>query len=78
VVDACRTSLRAPCRDRRLQPGRAPLGCLIVFSTGAGKPAIAPAVETLNTFYTGSLVKLLGSAPTRSPFPTSSAWSSST
>ena len=38
----------------------APLGCLIVFSTGAGKPAIAPAVETLNTFYTGSLVKLLG------------------
>jgi hypothetical protein len=40
----------------------APLGCLIVFSTGAGKPAIAPAVETLNTFYTGSLVKLLASA----------------
>ena len=61
VVDACRTSLRAAlAATDGLNQVEAPLGCLIVFSTGAGKPAIAPAVETLNTFYTGSLVKLLG------------------
>ncbi len=63
VVDACRTSLRsALTATDGFNQVEAPLGCLIVFSTGAGKPAIAPAVETLNTFYTGSLVKLLGSA----------------
>jgi hypothetical protein len=63
VVDACRTSLRAALTATDgFNQVEAPLGCLIVFSTGAGKPAIAPAVETLNTFYTGSLVKLLGSA----------------
>jgi hypothetical protein len=63
VVDACRTSLRAAltAKDGYNQV-EAPLGCLIVFSTGAGKPAIAPAVETLNTFYTASLVKLLQTA----------------
>ena len=63
VVDACRTSLRAALTATDgFNQVEAPLGCLIVFSTGAGKPAIAPAVETLNTFYTGSLVKLLASA----------------
>jgi hypothetical protein len=63
VVDACRTSLRAAATATDgFNQVEAPLGCLIVFSTGAGKPAIAPAVETLNTFYTASLVKLLGSA----------------
>jgi len=63
VVDACRTSLRsALTATDGFNQVEAPLGCLIVFSTGAGKPAIAPAVETLNTFYTGSLVKLLASA----------------
>jgi hypothetical protein len=63
VVDACRTSLRsAATATDGFNQVEAPLGCLIVFSTGAGKPAIAPAIETLNTFYTGSLVKLLGSA----------------
>ncbi len=63
VVDACRTSLRAAATATDgFNQVEAPLGCLIVFSTGAGKPAIAPAVETLNTFYTGSLVKLLGTA----------------
>ena len=63
VVDACRTSLRAALTATDgFNQVEAPLGCLIVFSTGAGKPAIAPAVETLNTFYTGSLVKLLGTA----------------
>jgi len=63
IVDACRTSLRAALTATDgFNQVEAPLGCLIVFSTGAGKPAIAPAVETLNTFYTGSLVKLLASA----------------
>jgi hypothetical protein len=63
VVDACRTSLRAAlAATDGFNQVEAPLGCLIVFSTGAGKPAIAPAVETLNTFYTASLVKLLGTA----------------
>ena len=60
VIDACRTSLRAVLTATDgFNQVEAPLGCLIVFSTGAGKPAIAPAVETLNTFYTASLVKLL-------------------
>ncbi len=63
VVDACRTSLRAALTATDgFNQMEAPLGCLIVFSTGAGKPAIAPAVETLNTFYTASLVKLLQQA----------------
>ena len=51
VVDACRTSLRAALTATDgFNQVEAPLGCLIVFSTGAGKPAIAPAVETHNTF----------------------------
>lgn len=59
VIDACRTSLRAALQEGGLNQVEAPLGCLIAFATAAGKPAIAPAVETLNTFYTASLVKLL-------------------
>ena len=60
IVDACRTSLRAALTATDgFNQVEAPLGCLIAFSTGAGKPAIAPAVETINTFYTASLVKLL-------------------
>jgi hypothetical protein len=63
IVDACRTSLRAALTATDgFNQVEAPLGCLIVFSTGAGKPAIAPAVETMNTFYTASLVKLLTTA----------------
>lgn len=69
VVDACRTSLRAALKATDgFNQMEAPLGCLIVFSTGAGKPAIAPAVETLNTFYTASLVKLLSSAADETSF----------
>ncbi|HWK83659.1 MAG TPA: caspase family protein [Caldimonas sp.] len=69
VVDACRTSLRAALKATDgFNQVEAPLGCLIVFSTGAGKPAIAPAVETLNTFYTASLVKLLTSAADETSF----------
>ncbi|OYU43940.1 MAG: hypothetical protein CFE44_15620 [Burkholderiales bacterium PBB4] len=62
VVDACRTNLRAPTPGEGLNQVEAPPGCLIAFSTGAGKPALAPAVETVNTFYTAALVKQLGSA----------------
>jgi Caspase domain len=62
IVDACRTSLAAALQGDGLNQVEAPPGCLIAFATGAGKPAIAPADDTRNTFYTGSLVKLLGSA----------------
>jgi hypothetical protein len=63
IVDACRTSLRAAlAATDGFNQVEAPPGCLIAFSTAAGRPAIAPAVETLNTFYTASLVKLLQSA----------------
>ena len=68
VVDACRTGLRAG-EVVGLNQVEAPPGCLITFSTGAGKPAIAPAVETQNTFYTGSLVKLMGSVSDQTTFP---------
>jgi hypothetical protein len=68
VVDACRTGLRAG-EVAGLNQVEAPPGCLISFSTAAGKPAIAPAVETQNTFYTGSLVKLLGSVSGETTFP---------
>lgn len=68
VVDACRTGLRAG-EVVGLNQVEAPPGCLITFSTGAGKPAIAPAVETQNTFYTGSLVKLMGSVSGQTTFP---------
>ena len=63
VVDACRTDLRSRGRGNDgFNQVEAPPGCLIAFSTAAGKPAIAPAVETQNTFYTASLVKLLATA----------------
>lgn len=68
VVDACRTGLRAG-EVAGLNQVEAPPGCLISFSTGAGKPAIAPAVETQNTFYTGSLVKLMNSVSGQTTFP---------
>ena len=67
VIDACRTSLKAD--DAGLNQVKAPPGCLIAFSTGAGKPAIAPAVATQNTFYTASLVRLLGSVADETSFP---------
>lgn len=63
VIDACRTNLRAALKaGDGFNQVEAPLGCLIAFSTGAGKPAISPSVETQNTFYTGSLVKVLSTA----------------
>jgi hypothetical protein len=59
VIDACRTSLRDVARGDGLNQVEAPPGCLIAFATGAGKPAISPADDSRNTFYTASLVKLL-------------------
>jgi hypothetical protein len=47
----------------------APPGCLIAFSTGAGKPAIAPKRETDTTFYTGALVQQLQTASDELSFP---------
>jgi hypothetical protein len=63
VIDACRTSLKSALDADGLNQVEAPPGCLIAFATGAGKPAIAPADDTRNTFYTASLVKLMASAP---------------
>lgn len=62
VIDACRTSLKSALDSEGLNQVEAPPGTLIAFATGAGKPAIAPAVETASTFYTASLVKLLETA----------------
>jgi len=69
VLDACRTSLR-PSADGGdgLNQVEAPPGNLIAFATRAGRPAIAPASDTTNTFYTASLVKLLDSASGETPF----------
>lgn len=69
VIDACRTSLHSNRANDGLNQVNAPPGCLIVFSTGAGKPAIAPAVETQNTFYTAALLKVLQNAPDNISFP---------
>lgn len=61
VIDACRTTLTPgeTVSDGGLNQVEAPPGYLISFSTAAGRPSIAPAVETANTFYTASLVKVL-------------------
>lgn len=59
IIDACRTSLVAAGGDTGLNQVEAPLGNLISFATGAGRPAIAPADDTRNTFYTASLVKVI-------------------
>ncbi len=69
VLDACRTSLRpAGGGNDGLNQVEAPPGCLIAFATRAGRPAIAPASDSSNTFYTASLVKLLDSASGETPF----------
>ncbi len=64
VVDACRSDFRPPARGQDgLNQVEAPPGCLIAFSTGAGKPAIAPNNDTESTFYTAALVRLLLGSP---------------
>jgi hypothetical protein len=60
VIDACRTDLRNSIGDGEgLNQVEAPVGSMVCFSTGAGKPAVSPASADQNTFYTGALVKLL-------------------
>ena len=68
VIDACRTSLQSTRESNGLNQVEAPPGCLIAFATGAGKAAIAPNDEKLNTFYTASLVKLLVTASDETSF----------
>ena len=68
VIDACRTSLKANSENDGLNQVEAPVGCLIAFATGAGKPAIAPNNENASTFYTASLVKMLNTASGETPF----------
>ena len=72
VVDACRTSPKSLSKDDGLNQVRAPDGELIVFSTGAGKPALAPIDESKLTFFTDSLVARLQSqvqSPEEVSFP---------
>jgi len=70
VIDACRTDLRPSARGvDGFNQVEAPPGYLIAFSTGAGKPAIAPKRETDTTFYTGALVQQLQGASDELSFP---------
>jgi hypothetical protein len=63
VFDACRTNIRAAVQaGDGLNQIEVPPGFLVAFSTGAGRPAIAPASADLSTFYTASLVKMLNAA----------------
>ena len=68
VIDACRTSIKALAPGDGLNQVEAPPGYLIAFATGAGKPAIAPDNDANNTFYTGSLVRVLNTASGEIPF----------
>ena len=64
VVDACR-SFDANAAKKGLEgfnQVEAPPGCLITFSTAAGKIALAPNAADKSTFYTAELVKRLQSA----------------
>lgn len=63
VIDACRTNIRAAVQaSDGLNQIEVPPGFLVAFSTGAGKPAIAPNSDKASTFYTASLVKMLNAA----------------
>lgn len=69
VIDACRTDLRNAFGDGEgLNQVEAPLGSMVCFSTGAGKPAVSPANPDQNTFYTASLIKLLREAADHTSF----------
>ncbi|WP_028310729.1 caspase family protein [Derxia gummosa] len=69
IIDACRTSLKLVRETTEgLNQVEAPEGWLISYSTGAGRPAIAPAVPDKRTFYTDSLVRLLASVDNATSF----------
>lgn len=59
VIDACRTSPKVLAPQDALNQMLAPDGDLIVFSTAAGKPALAPIDENRLTFFTDALVRQL-------------------
>lgn len=64
VIDACRTSISSVTRDTDgLNQIEAPVGTLVAFATAAGRPAISPVDPAMNTFYTGSFVRVLNTAP---------------
>lgn len=65
VVDACRSFDAGAAKKGLLgfNQVEAPPGCLITFSTGAGKYALAPLEAAQSTFYTAELVKGLQAAP---------------
>lgn len=65
VIDACRTSLKSLAVDDGLNQVRAMPGELVVFSTGAGRPALAPIKESQMTFFTDALVRRLRSQVSR-------------
>lgn len=58
VIDACRSSPR-PLKADGLNQVRARPGEMVVFSTGAGRPALAPINENQLTFFTSALVRRL-------------------
>lgn len=63
IIDACRTDVIGATKvDDGLNQVEAPQGCLIAFSTGAGRPAISPMSANAYTFYTASLIKALDNA----------------
>jgi hypothetical protein len=63
IIDACRTDVMGALRvDDGLNQVEAPQGCLIAFSTGAGRPAISPMSANQYTFYTAALIKALDNA----------------
>lgn len=59
VIDACRTSPAKLGADDGLNQVRANPGELVVFSTGAGKPALSPVSPDRMTFFTEALVARL-------------------
>jgi len=61
VIDACRTSPKPLAVDDGFNQVRAMPGEVVVFSTGAGRPALAPIDERRMTFFTDALVRRLKS-----------------
>jgi len=63
IIDACRTDVVGALKvEDGLNQVEAPQGCLIAFSTGAGRPAISPVSADAYTFYTAALIKALDNA----------------
>jgi len=65
IIDACRTTPTRTGTDDGLNQVKANPGELVVFSTGAGKPALAPINPDRMTFFTDALVNRLQALATR-------------